>query len=123
MLRYDGKTPRIAYFRGKEKIGEITFLLRYQKNSGKNDRVYLSRLSDLKTKRLAESAELSLTGTGRSEDGTFRFSLRFLLPERESYVIAEVLSVRNEGKILCGCAASIFPPFPLFRRRFGKIRR
>ena len=114
MLRYDGKTPRIAYFRGKEKIGEIAFLLRYQKKNGKNDWVYLSRLSDLKTKRLAESAELSLTGTGRCEDGTFRFSLRFLLPEQGSHVIAEVLSVRNEGAKPLRVRGIYFSAFPAF---------
>ena len=114
MLRYKEGYPRVAYFRGKEKIGEITFLLRYQKKNGKTDWVYLSRLSDLKIKRLAKSAELSLTGEGRSEDGIFRFSLRFLLPETGSHVIAEVLSVRNEGKTplrMRGIYFSVFPAF------------
>lgn len=114
MLRYEEGTPRIGYFRGTEKIGEITFLLRYQKKNGKNDWVYLSRFSDFKTKRLAESAELSLTGSGRTEDGIFRFSLRFLLPEKGSYGIAEVLSVQHEGHHPLRVRGIYFSVFPAF---------
>ena len=114
MLRHEKGTLRIGYFRGTEKIGEITFLLRYQKKNGKNDWVYLSRFSDFKTKRLAESAELSLTGSGRTEDGIFRFSLRFLLPEKGSYGIAEVLSVQHEGHHPLRVRGIYFSVFPAF---------
>ncbi len=123
-LRYDEKGPRIAYFRNGEKLGEITFLLRYQMNNGKNDWVYIDRISDIRTKRLAQSAELSLTGSGKTEDGTFQFTARLLLAARGDRLIAEVTSVRNTGNTplrMCGIYFSAFPAFEPEIRKISRI--
>lgn len=122
-LRYEEKSPRIDYYSKGEKLGEITFLLRYQKVDGKDDWVYIDNISDIKVKRLADSAELSLAGTGKTgHGGSFRITARLLLPAASGEpLLAEILSARNTGKQPLEVRGVYFSPFPAFSPEIREV--
>lgn len=121
-LRYNGKSPRIDYYCNGEKLGEITFLLRYQKNNGKDEWAYIDGISNVKIRHLINSAEIFFVGNGKTELGSFHISARFLIPENaEEPLLAEISSVQNTGHHPLEVRGVYFSPFPAFKPEIREI--
>ncbi|MEI3038060.1 MAG: hypothetical protein V8T90_03235 [Victivallales bacterium] len=115
MLQYRKDGRRIHYFRNGKKVGEISFLLRYQQSSGKHAWPHADTISGVRTRRLRQSTELSFTASGKTEKGHFQLAARLLLPDQGDHVISEVLSLHNQSPSILNVHGIYFTVFPAFQ--------
>ena len=106
---------RVEFFAGAEKRGELAFMIRFTTQAGRNGYPQIHRIENLRTRRLANGAEMTFTGHFKTDrDADLAMDIRLLLPENAEHAVAEILRVANRGKETVHVSGLYFCPYPAF---------